>query len=77
MESVAENSSERLKRVLLQDKLKNPAKLSNELKEEITFVISRYMELKSKVIFKVGLDTNGDIDLNIYVKVSQMKQLTK
>lgn len=71
--SVASESSERLKRVLMQDKLSNPARLSEIIKEEIVFVLSSYMDILSRDIeFFVSVDDNGLYSIDVRAKARRI-----
>ncbi len=71
--NLAYESSERLKKVLLQDKLSNPERLNEVLKEELLFVLSSYMDISPKN-FKlyIGISEGGGFDVYVKAKAERI-----
>lgn len=75
MGNLAEETKDRLKRVLIQDKLSSPLRVSEILREEIHHILSSYMELSEGVKFSIELDVNGNYNLNFSAKAKEIYKI--
>lgn len=75
MGNIAEETRDRLKRVLIQDKLSSPLRVSEILREEIHHILSSYMELAEGVKFAINLDANGNYDISFLAKARKIYKI--
>lgn len=73
MKKIASNQAQRLFEVLSKDKMENPTRFAEIVRNEIAFVIQSFMEIKKEeLLISINVDKNGFFDFAIKGKATRL-----
>lgn len=73
MKNLSKIDKNRLKNIILSDKMLNKDDMTTSLKSELKFVLSNYFELSGSILVSLSIDENNLFDIKIFSKAKRIK----
>ena len=73
MKNLSKIDKNRLKNIILSDKMLNKDDMITSLKSELKFVLSNYFELSGSILVSLSIDENNLFDIKIFSKAKRIK----